>query len=269
MSWENKINKETIVEDYKKRFSAILEYTLPNNDILDEADDESAEEAPAEGGEEMPPMDGEMPMDQGGAEMGDPNMAGGAEMGGGEMPPMDGEMPMDQGGAEGGDLTAGFNPEEAPMDDTTSQMQPDDEVVDITDLTDAQEETKDEIEQFDAKFVSAIKAIKSIKDMLDDNNSKIADLENELKKRNPTPMEKMNNRATISYPFNVSPVEYWDDKEKTSNYSTESDNNGKDQEQYEITVGDINNANNWKEIYDSFDDDNFIFNQSLDKILKM
>lgn len=266
MSWENKINKETIVEDYKKRFSAILEYTLPNSDMLDEADDESAEgeaPAPSEGGEEMPPMgdemppmDGEMPMDDG-----DPNMQGGIEMGG--------EMPMDDGGAEGGDLTAGFNPEEAPMNDNTSQMQPDDEVVDITDLTDAQEETKDEIEQFDAKFVSAIKAIKSIKDMLDSNNSKIEDLEKELKRRNPTPMEKMNNRSTISYPFNVSPVEYWDDKEKTSNYSTESDNNGKDQEQYEITVGDINNANNWKEIYDSFDDDNFIFNQSLDKILKM
>ena len=41
MSWENKINKETIVEDYKKRFSTILEYTFRE---INEADDDAAEE---------------------------------------------------------------------------------------------------------------------------------------------------------------------------------------------------------------------------------
>lgn len=267
MSWENKINKETIVEDYKKRFSTILEYTFRE---INEADDDATEEDtedPAEGedgdemGGEMPPMDNQATSMDG--QMGGEN----TDMEN-EMPPMDDQMPNDNGEMGGDDLTAGFNPDETAMDDTTSQMQPDDEVVDITELTDAQEETKDEIEQFDAKFVSAIKAIKSIEDMLNNNNAKIADLEKELKRRNPTPMEKMNNRATISYPFNVSPTDYWDDKEKNSNYSTDSDNNGKGQEQYEITVGDINNSNNWKEIYDSLDDD-FIYNQSLDKIMKM
>ena len=90
-------------------------------------------------------------------------------------------------------------------------------------------------------------------------------LENELKKRNPTPMEKMSNRAANSYPFNVSPKEYWDEKEKTSNYSTEDDNNGADNE-YTITVGDVSGSD-WKSISDSIDDD-FLHNQTLNNILK-
>ena len=81
-------------------------------------------------------------------------------------------------------------------------------------------------------------------------------------------VEKMNNRAANSYPFNVSPKDYWEEKEKTSNYRIDDDNNGKDQEQYTITVGDISNASDWKSISDSMDDD-FLHNQTLEKILKM
>ena len=96
---------------------------------------------------------------------------------------------------------------------------------------------------------------------------KISEIEVEMKKRNPTPMEKLSNRAANSYPFNVSPKEYWDDKEKNSNYSADDDNNGREQEQYTITVGDINNANDWKTISDSLDDD-LLYNQTLNNILK-
>lgn len=189
--------------------------------------------------------------------------------------------PNAQGGEE--DLTSGFNPEGGDMQDPNMMggdpnaiggvdtMQPDDEVVDITELTDAQEATQEELESFDSKFTKAIKAIEKIEAMINTNNKNIADkiseIESEMKRRNPTPMEKLSNRAANSYPFNVSPKEYWDEKEKNSNYSADDDNNGKGQEQYTITVGDINNANDWKTISDSLDDD-LLYNQTLNNILK-
>lgn len=280
MAFHNTYNKERIVEEYKKRFKQILEYSSANDlnfDMVSEADDE-----PTEGGEDPmgePPMDGGQMPDMGGEQMpdmgGDPNaMAGDPNMTGGDPYATD------------GDLTGGFNPEGSDTQDPSMMggdpnamagdmgmdtMQPDDEVVDITELTDAQEATQEELESFDSKFTKAIKAIEKIESMINTNNKNIADkiseIENEMKRRNPTPMEKLSNRAANSYPFNVSPKEYWDEKEKTSNYSTDNDNNGKDQEQYTITVGDLNNATDWKNISDSLDD-NLLYNQTLNNILK-
>ena len=279
MAFHNTYNKELVVEEYKKRFQQILEYTSAGGFDLSEADDEqAADEQPmgddSMGGEQMPDMNGEQPMS---GDMQDPNMMGD------DPNAMGGDMqdPNAQGGGE--DLTSGFNPEGGDMQDPNMMgddpnamggmdtMQPDDEVVDITELTDAQEATQEELESFDSKFTKAIKAIEKIEAMINTNNKNIADkiseIEDEMKRRNPTPMEKLSNRAANSYPFNVSPKEYWDEKEKNSNYSADDDNNGKDQEQYTITVGDINNANDWKTISDSLDDD-LLYNQTLNNILK-
>ena len=239
MAFHNTYNKELVVEEYKKRFQQILEYTSAGGFDLSEADDEqAADEQPmgdnSMGSEQMPDMGSEQPM---GGDTQDPNMMGGD--------------PNTMGGMD--------------------TMQPDDEVVDITELTDAQEATQEELESFDSKFTKAIKAIEKIEAMINTNNKNIADkiseIEVEMKKRNPTPMEKLSNRAANSYPFNVNPKEYWDDKEKNSNYSADDDNNGKGQEQYTITAGDINNANDWKTISDSLDDD-LLYNQTLNNILK-
>ena len=218
------LDKNVIVEEYKKRFAQILEFTMAHGgNVVDEADDEQKEdnaEMPeeVEGGEEMP-QDVDMNPQ---SEMGDMQQDGA-------------NMPMDN---DGEDVAGGFNPQvDNDMEQNDmSMMHPEDEVVDITELTDAQEETQEEIEQFDEKFARAINAIKSLEDLIKKNDSKIEDLEVELKKRNPTPMEKMNNRRTISYPFNVSPEDYWKEKESEGVYSTEDDNNGKDSEEY-VKIG--------------------------------
>lgn len=269
MSWQKKISNETILEDYKKRFSQILEYTMTPS-ILGE-DGEDFENGDTNADSQPNDMGGEMDANQNDQMMN--STAQDDSMGmdqGDEMPDMggidgmqqtdDSEVPQD--GSE--DLTSGFNPEQGTVDGFDT-MQPDDEVIDITDLTDAQEETQEEVEEFSDQFKKAFGLIKSLEKMLSSNSSKIESLENELKKRNPTPMEKMGNRAANSYPFNVSPKEYWDEKEKNSNYSTEDDNNGKDSE-YTITVGDISGSD-WKNISDSIDDD-FLHNQTLNNILK-
>lgn len=260
-------NKANVVEEYKKRFQQILEYTMPNANILGEDDEETDTPDDAEG----------MPTNDMNNSMGDtPDMGETSNMN--TTPDMGGEaMPSDS--MDGTDnLTSNFNPEggnmETPMDNNMAvdTMQPEDEVVDITELTDAQEETQEEIESFDKKFVKAIKAIENIEALIAKNNSKIndkiAEIEYELKKRNPTSAEKMSNRQSISYPYTISPSEYWSEKEKNSNYSTEDDKNGVEQEQFTITKGDINGATDWKSISDSLDND-LLYNQTLDKILKL
>lgn len=68
-------------------------------------------------------------------------------------------------------------------------------------------------------------------------------------------------------PFTVSPKEYWDEKEQTSNYRREDDNNGVGQGQYVITANDVNGSVDWDSIAKSLDDD-FIMHQTLDKAFK-
>lgn len=260
-------NDKVLVEAYKKRFAQILEYTMPNSNILGEDDEEAPDTAGESDETPMGQMDNTVPQEGGNdmaqGEMNDTQMSQ-DQMGGGEMPmdQMDGEVSQE------GDLTSGFNPEMAANDGMgdngeISQMQPDDEVIDITDLTDAQEETQEELDAFDKKFVKAIEAINGIEKMLKTNDDKIEALSAEIKKRNPTPKEKMSNRAAISYPFNVSPEDYWENKEKNSNYSTEDD---QAKEEFVIKQSDIDNARDWKNISDSMNDD-FMYNQTLNKIL--
>lgn len=285
------MNKKLLYEAEKKRFQQILEFTMypgedlkRGNTIVDEADDDQAQpqDAPAPEGADMnsmPPMDGGM---QGGPD------AGAAP--GGDMPPMDGGMGQDAGGAmspadgaapqgEQGQTPEGFNPQEQPQDaqapegedmpqgditpdDFNGEASGDDDVVDVTDLTDAQEETEETVKHMGAKFEKAFKYLKQWEDqikhteaLIKANNKKIDDLKAEFEKRNPTQIEKLSMQTAKSGPFSVTPEEYWDEKEATSNYSTEDDHNGVGQEQYTITKNDIDGTTDWKGIADTLDDD--------------
>jgi predicted nuclease with TOPRIM domain len=150
-----------------------------------------------------------------------------------------------------------------------SQVGADDDVVDITELTDTQKETQHDIDKLDAKFATIIKQIGSFEELIRQNDQKIDDLKTEFEKRNPTQIEKLSMQTAKSYPFNVTPEEYWEEKEKTSNYSTENDENGVKQGQYVITKNDVNGDTDWKSISDSLDDDDFMYNQTLNGILKI
>lgn len=268
------VKKANITEQYKERFRQICEMTSYAVDGgIEEADDQ-AENQPADGGD-MPPMDG-----------GDPNGGGMPPMGGGDpnggdMPPMGGGDP-NGGGAQsgpdgfdpqvqdpnmmGGDPNGGMPPMDGGMPEGPA---PEDDVVDISQLTDAQEETKDEVESLDNKFSEIMKHIGAFEELLRRNDEKIEDLKAEFEKRNPTQIEKLGLQTTKSYPFNVTPADFWKEKEATTNYSTEPDNNGVGQGQYVITKDDVNGAVDWKSISDSMDDDDFIYNQTLDGVLKI
>lgn len=257
------MDSNNIVEHYKKRFHQIVEMTIPRG-IYE--DDENQQQDPNGGGDQLPPI-GQGDQDMGGSPMGGGAPMGGDPMGGGA--PMGGPMDGGQQGPEGFDPQMGGDPMGggAPMGGDPmmggEQPQPEDDVVDITELVDSQEDTQDKIEGLDHKFMEIMKHIGAFEELIKSNNAKIEELEAEFEKRNPTQIEKLNLQTTKSYPFNVTPDDFWKEKEATSNYSTEPDNNGKGQGQYVITKDDVNGDVNWKSISDSLDDDDFIYNQTL------
>lgn len=275
---------KNISEDLSKLFGQICGYnpkyglnetTILGNTVIgeEEGDEQDGQNGSQDGESQMPPMDDGMG-GQGGPQGGD--------MGGG-MPPMDNGM-----GAQGGDMGGGM----PPMDDGTGgevqtpegldpQMQgvdmgggigdgaqqPDDEVIDVTEITDSQEEIENDIDKIDSRFDKVIKAIGAFEQLLKSNDEKIESLKAEFEKRNPTQIEKLSMQTDKSYPFNVKPEDFWKEKEVTSNYSTENDDNGKEQGQYVITANDVAGATDWKAIEDSLDGDDFMYHQTLNKIL--
>ena len=265
-----------LFEDTKKRLNQIFEYTIIGNRI-EEADDDD-KSGDAQGGD-MPPMDGgngQIPP------MGGPNAQsdGMPVDGGGQMPPADPNNPMTGGGNAGGGVNGdttqtpdGFNPQPdmTQQDFNTGGEQPTegDDVVDVSELTDAQEDTEKEIEQMDNKFSAVMKQLGAFEELIRNNDDKIEQLKAEFERRNPTQVEKLSMNTAKGGPFNVSPEEYWDEKQATSNYSIEDDDNGKEQGQYVITANDVNGSVDWKSIADSLDDDDFMYHQTLNGVLKV
>lgn len=272
--------QEIIREEFKKRFALINEYVVNLGNNIEEDGEQDPNAAP-QGGD--PNMGGGAPMD--GGMGGDPNMGGGAPapdggMGGdpnmGGMPPQGGDpnaAPQDGGQVAppegldpqdpsmGGDMgmDAGMDPN-APS--------PEDDVVDVSELTDKEEENGEKIEHVSDKFDKVMKAIGSFEEIVRQQNDAIEELKAEYERRNPTQIEKLSMQTAKSYPFNITPEDYWKEKEATSNYSTEDDKNGVEQGQYVITKKDVDGDVNWKGIADSLDDDDLIFNQSLNNLLK-
>lgn len=241
-----------------KRYGQLLEYTTMGG-YLEADDNQNVPQIPdgGQGGQDMgmgqdmngadtgmddPNMGGQdMGMDQGmnGADagMGDQNM-GGQDMGTNQGTPPNGFAPQ-QGQDQSFDAgTDNLGPEEE-----------DDEVIDVDDLTDSQEDTEKKVDKLTHKFRNLMSKMDDILSAIDANNEHIDALQADMEKRNPTPVEKLTLRSKDSYPFNVSPEQYWGEKEESSNYSTENDENGADDEVYKITKSDVDNISNWQDIY--------------------
>lgn len=272
--WESRLN--TLFE-YDPSKGIINEFVVLPHTMDEEGDDEEQPaEDPMAGGEDPNAMGA----DPNAAPMGgDPNAMGGdpGAMGtdpntAGADPNAMGADPNAAGGEEGGAVPPeGFNPQmpaEDPMAMGGEAPSADDDVIDISDFTDSQEAMEQDIDKIDGKFAKVMKAIGAFEELLRSNDEKIEDLKAEFERRNPTQVEKLGMQQVNSYPFNVNPNDYWKEKEATSNYSTEPDNNGKEQGQYVITADDVNGDVNWKGIYDSLNDD-FLYHQTLDKLVKI
>ena len=247
-----KKENQEILNEAKSRFQQILEYTTRRNKFTEEADDQQQPQEFQQDDMNSAPMDGGQMLMGGG-------MNDGTPIDGSQMPPQGeqqdqfGNVENDNGEAQPPD---GFNPQ-VPQDDMSnipmndgmdSGIQPEDDVIDVSDLTDSQEETQEDVDKLDAKFDKVMKYLGQFEELIKSNDNKINDLKAEFEKRNPTQVEKLSMQTANSYPFNQTPEEYWQNKEKTSNYSTEDDENGTKQGQYVITKNDIDGTVDWKNL---------------------
>lgn len=122
--------------------------------------------------------------------------------------------------------------------DDVTEMEPDDEVIDVDELVDAQEELSYKIDGVDDKLIKISKVIDRLIPAIDNNNERIEDLKREFEKRNPTEEEKMNKRIKDSYPYNLT--------------TREAEKDAKEKE-YVLRKDDLNKPINDLSVYKTFD----------------
>jgi uncharacterized protein YoxC len=169
----------------------------------------------------------------------------------------------------------GNAPEQQPMSDMNTPEMNDldmdteeDDVLDVEDLTQAQEKLNKkqnslghDLGEVDDRIIALLTAVEKIQGSLEKNNQDITALKSELEKRVPTDTEKLNMQSLKMYPFNVSPNEYWKDKERDGRYKAEEDEKEKE---YKITRDDVDEYTD-RDIENSFDDE---LNQTMKDIFK-
>jgi hypothetical protein len=122
--------------------------------------------------------------------------------------------------------------------------------VDVTDIVDKTEETKTSVDGINTKMDELLSKLSDLESQvggMDQVIGKIDNLEKEIEKRNPTPVERLEMRSMDSFPYSVSLTDFWSDKEGYEATEEETE--------YTLTQSDVDNYDK-KEIRDSFTSNN-------------
>lgn len=135
--------------------------------------------------------------------------------------------------------------DDAPVDDNAPADLPmnnepadDDIEVDVTELVKGSEEAKNSADEASRNTQMLMKKLSDLEShvaKMDVIGSKIEELEKEIIKRNPTPVEKLEMRSLDSYPFNQKLSDYWSEKEGAYDVMD------KEKKEYVLTKKDIEN----------------------------
>ena len=155
------------------------------------------------------------------------------------------------------------NPE-APIDDMGGDVPPtpeadpameepvsDDVEIDVTELVKGSEEAKmaaDRASQNSEMLLQKLSDLESRVASMDNVSGKIAELEQEIIKRNPTPVEKLEMRSLSSYPYSQKLTDYWSDKEGAYDVMGKE----KEEEEYTLTQDDVDSSYSEGDIKKSF-----------------
>jgi len=196
------MEKNSLLEEALKRHKMLMEYEfyvpMAEDTVVEDVElEEQEEELPEEPVEDLGDIEAEM-----GALGDDPMADAGGEI---ELPI---EEPMADVGAEE-EL-----PIEEPIEDPMAMAEPagDEIEVDVTALVDTAEEAKEEVVSKMEDLLGKLSDLESKVGGMDQVILKIASLEDEIKQRNPTPIEKLELRSLDSYPYNVKLTDFWSDK---------------------------------------------------------
>ena len=215
-------NKGLLKEELK-RFNSIMEYTFNLGekeellfDSLEEQEEEVTDEVdvlPEEPAMEEPAMDdlGEDPF--GGDAPVEDEMV--------EEPAME-EMPSEEGEVE----------------------------VDVTDIVDKAEEAKEEAAGASSKIDDLLGKFSELEEKLtgmDQIITKMDELEQEVKDRNPSPTEKLSMRSMDSFPYTVKLTDFWNDKEGYDATGEEDE-----EQEYTLTKQDVDDDYSEVDIRGSF-----------------
>ena len=139
--------------------------------------------------------------------------------------------------------------------------------IDVTDLTKKQDDIESKVNDINSQTKTMFDLLNNLSNKVEktilNTDSEIQNLKQEFIKRNPTPVEVLQKRITVSDPFNETPKNYWDKKESEGQYKLSDDND----ENLEIRASDIDS--NASEIYKSFGLDDDELNQSLATMFKI
>ena len=223
------MNKKDLLKEELKRHMQLLEYTF----YMEDPDDVTDNLLLDVGLVEQDPVG-----DEPDATVADPFGAPAAEEGGEEEIAVDTE---ELGGEEEIEVDPfageeeGIEVEDEFVDDTMDMGGEETVEVDVTDIVDKTEETKEEVAGITAKMDELLSKLGELETQvsgMDQVINKIDDLEQEIEKRNPTPIEQLEMRSMDSFPYSVSLTDFWSDKE---GYDVVSE----PEEEYTITQQDV------------------------------
>ena len=225
-------NKELLNEELK-RFNSIMEYTFnlgEKEELLFDSLEEQEEEVTDEVDElpEEPAMD-EPAMDE--PAMDEPAMDDLGE------DPFGGDIPVEDEMAEEPAM------EEMPSEEGEVE-------VDVTDIVDKAEEAKEEAAGASSKIDDLLGKFSELEEKLtgmDQIITKMDELEQEVKDRNPSPTEKLSMRSMDSFPYSVKLTDFWNDREGYDATGEEGE-----EEEYTLTKQDIDDDYSEVDIRSSF-----------------
>jgi hypothetical protein len=251
------MNKKKLLSEDLKRYQQLLEYTfyvpekeegevddLLLDDMLTEQDPPAEDEDPFfDVGGEDPVADAEETPDAGTEETSEEDV----------------EVDTEETSEEGGETDPFGTDTEVEDEFATEEPLGDEETVevDVTDIVDKTEETKASVDDMGQKMDDLLSKLGDLESQVTDMDgviNKIDDLEKEIERRNPTPVERLEMRSMDSFPYSVKLTDYWKDKE---GYDT-----SEPEDEYTLTQSDIENFDE-KEIRASFEGDSEEENEEL------
>jgi len=247
------MNKKKLLSEDLKRYRQLLEYTFYVPEETDEDENllfdgmltEQDPPADEEGGAEDDPF-----FDVGDE---DPVTADEPVEGGEETPEDEGtEEETEEVTDEVSGETDPFGSETEVEDEFADEDMGGEETieVDVTDIVDKTEETKASVDGMGEKMEELLAKLSDLESQVTDMDgviNKIDNLEKEIERRNPTPVERLEMRSMDSFPYSVKLTDFWKDKEGYQ--ATEQE------EEFTLTQSDVDNFDE-KEIRSSFESDN-------------
>jgi hypothetical protein len=141
-------------------------------------------------------------------------------------------------------------PEVAPEPELAPEPASDDVEVDVTSLVKGSEDAKHSADVASHNSEILLHKLSDLENKLNQMtqvSAKIEDLEKEIIKRNPTPVEKLEMRSLSSYPYSQKLTDYWADKEGAYNVMGDD----KKKKEYVLTKQDVDDFSE-REIKNSF-----------------